>query len=104
VSDSDYVEVLTEIDIQTPIPPRVQALRSGRAFVFIGCRFSDQLERSYARQVMKRSSAAHWAVIEGPLTRNEAKFIDEQGITRIDMPTAEFVAALEAALDVALDA
>lgn len=98
VSDSDYVEVLTEIDIQTPIPPRVQALRRDRAFVFVGCRFADQLERSYARQVMKRSSATHWAVIEGELTRNEAKFIEEQGITRINMSTQDFVAALDAAL------
>ena len=53
VSDSDYVEVLTEIDIQTPIPPEVQALRSGRNFLFLGCRFDDQLTRSFARQIMK---------------------------------------------------
>ena len=98
VSDSDYVEVLTEIDIQTPIPPRVQSIRTGRSFLFVGCRFADQLERSYARQVMKRSSSTHWAVIPGELTRNEAKFVQEQNITRIDMQTADFVAALDAAL------
>ncbi|PRX92603.1 SIR2 family protein [Paraburkholderia sp. BL25I1N1] len=36
VSDSDFVEVMTEIDIQTPIPPAVQAWRSGRSFLFLG--------------------------------------------------------------------
>ena len=45
VSDSDYVEVLTEIDIQTPIPAAVQAWRTGRNFLFLGCRFDDQLTR-----------------------------------------------------------
>ncbi len=40
VSDSDYVEVLTEIDIQTPIPEAVQAIRKGRSFLFLGCRFA----------------------------------------------------------------
>ena len=52
VSDSDFVEVLTEIDIQTPIPPAVQAWRSGRNFLFLGCRFDDQLTRCFARQIM----------------------------------------------------
>lgn len=91
ISDSDFVEVLTEIDIQTPIPARVQELRTGSNFLFLGCRFNHQLTRTYARQVMKRSSNKHWAVIEGPLTRMEKKFIAEQNITRIDMPLAQFV-------------
>ena len=91
VSDSDFVEVLTEIDIQTPIPPRVQELRTGANFLFMGCRFDHQLTRTYARQVMKRSSGKHWAIIEGPLTRMEQKFIAEQNITRIDMTLAQFV-------------
>jgi len=91
VSDSDFVEVLTEIDIQTPIPTRVQELRTGANFLFLGCRFNNQLTRTYARQVMKRSSDKHWAVIEGALTRMEQKFIAEQNITRIDMPLAQFV-------------
>jgi len=91
VSDSDFVEVLTEIDIQSPIPDRVQELRVGSSFLFLGCRFNNQLTRTYARQVMKRSSDKHWAVIEGPLTRMEQKFIEEQNITRIDMPLAQFV-------------
>src|SRR5208282_3553116 len=63
VSDSDYVEVLTEIDIQTPIPPVVQRLRNGRGFVFIGCRFSSQLERIFAHQIIKRSSDRHFAIL-----------------------------------------
>ncbi|MDP2153321.1 MAG: SIR2 family protein [Methylotenera sp.] len=91
ISDSDFVEVLTEIDIQTPIPPRVQELRTGANFLFLGCRFNNQLARTYARQIMKRSSDIHWAVIEGPLTRMEKKFIAEQNITQIDMPLDEFV-------------
>jgi len=97
VSDSDYVEVLTEIDIQTPIPDTVQTLRKGRNFLFLGCRFSNQLERSFARQIMKRSSDRHWAVIEGALTRNEERFLAEQEIERIDMPLAEFVKTLSEA-------
>lgn len=95
VSDSDFVEVLTEIDIQTPIPPRVQELRTGSNFLFLGCRFNNQLTRTYARQVMKRSSDKHWAVIEGPLTRMEKKFLEEQDITRIDLPLSQFVEWLQ---------
>lgn len=90
VSDTDFVEVLTEIDIQTPIPAIVQQLRSGRHFLFLGCRFRNQLERSFARQIMKRSSDTHWAVLPGELTRNEARFLEEQNITRIDMPLDAF--------------
>lgn len=94
VSDSDYVEVLTEIDIQTPIPDSVQTIRKGRSFLFLGCRFTNQLERSFARQIMKRSSDKHWAVIEGALTKNEEKFLREQNIERIDASLADFTAAL----------
>jgi hypothetical protein len=104
VSDSDYVEVLTEIDIQTPIPPAVQAWRGGRHFLFIGCRFDDQLTRSFARQIMKRSSALHWAVLPEAPTRMEARFLEEQAITRIDMPLAQFAEALVGALQPAVPA
>jgi len=97
ISDSDYVEVLTEIDIQTPIPDTVQTLRKGRSFLFLGCRFATQIERSYARQVMKRSSDRHWAVIDGPVTRNEQKLFAEQNIARVDAPLADFVAELTGA-------
>ena len=94
MSDSDYVEVLTEIDIQTPIPETVKQRRAGRNFVFLGCRFSNQLERTFARQVMKRSSDTHWAVLPEEPTRNELRFMEEQRIGRIDMPLEEFVAVL----------
>jgi SIR2-like domain len=94
VSDSDYVEVLTEIDIQTPIPEKVQQLRSGRHFLFLGCRFNDQLSRSFARQIMKRSSSQHWAVLLETPTRMEERFLQENNITRIDLPLSEVAALL----------
>jgi hypothetical protein len=97
VSDSDYVEVLTEIDIQTPIPPEVKRLRETRGFLFLGCRFATQLERSYARQITKRSAGPHYAVIDSALTRNEARFIEEQGIRRVAMPLAAFAEGLAGA-------
>jgi hypothetical protein len=95
VSDSDYVEVLTEIDIQTPIPKEVQQRRSGRNFLYLGCRFAYQLDRLFARQIMKRSSSKHWAVLPDEPTRNEARFLREQNITRIAAPLGEFAEALE---------
>jgi hypothetical protein len=94
VSDSDFVEVLTEIDIQTPIPDSVQEIRMGRSFVFLGCRFSTQLERLFARQIIKRSSERHWAILPEEPTRNEARFLEERKIERISMRLDEFVAAL----------
>lgn len=94
VSDTDYVEVLTEIDIQTPIPIPVQDLRKGRHFLFLGCRFAHQIDRLFARQVMKRSSDRHWAVLPEAPTRKEARFLEEQGIERIEMALAEFATIL----------
>lgn len=85
VADSDYVEVLAEIDIQTPIPAAVRERRVGRGFLFLNCRFHDQLLRSYARQIMKRSTGPHFAMLpEGELTPNELKFMTEQGIEPVD--------------------
>jgi hypothetical protein len=104
VSDSDYVEVLTEIDIQTPIPAAVQAWRTGHNFLFMGCRFDDQLTRCFARQIMKRSSDRHWAVLPHEPTRMEARFLQEQNIIRIDLPLAQFSAALIDAMQPALAA
>jgi hypothetical protein len=98
VSDSDFVEVLTEIDIQTPIPQAVQTHRTGRNFLFLGCRFDDQLTRCFARQIMKRSSDRHWAVLPEEPTRMEGRFLAEQNITRIAMPLAQFSEALLAAM------
>ncbi|WP_091148966.1 SIR2 family protein [Novosphingobium sp. CF614] len=89
ISDADYVEVLTEIDIQTPIPEEVRRRRTGMSFVFLGCHFHDQLLRIYARQVMKRSSDRHYAVVDlAALTRNERRFLEEQDIRIIDLPLA----------------
>ena len=93
VSDSDFVEVLTEIDIQTPIPSEVQDIRRGRNFLFLGCRFSTQLERVFARQIIKRSSDKHWAVLPEEPTRNELRFMAEYSIERIAVPLTEFVAS-----------
>ena len=45
---------------------------------------------------MKRSSDTHWAVLPDSLTRMEERFLQEQGITRIDMPLADFAEALAA--------
>ncbi len=86
VSDSDYVEILTEIDIQTPVPPIVQQRRTGKNFLFLGCRFAYQLDRIFARQIIKRSSNRHWALIEGELSRNEQRFLEEMHIMRLDLP------------------
>jgi hypothetical protein len=84
ISDADFVEVLTEIDIQTPIPPLARQLRAERSFLFLGCRFRTQLQRAYARQIMKRSTGSRHALMPEELTRNELKFLSEQGIERLD--------------------
>jgi hypothetical protein len=90
VSDSDYVEVLTEIDIQTPIPEVVKARRRNVGFVFLGCRLNDQTLRSYARQLLKRSAERHFIVVEpGLMTRNEQRFINEHGLHALTSPLAD---------------
>ncbi|WP_176085076.1 SIR2 family protein [Martelella sp. HB161492] len=87
VADSDYVEVLTEIDIQTPIPDAIRRLRTERGFLFLGCRFDDQMLRTYARQIMKRSAGPHYAVMNpDTLTRNERRFLAQNGIAVIALP------------------
>ncbi|EEW25376.1 SIR2 family NAD-dependent protein deacylase [Rhodobacter ferrooxidans] len=96
VSDADYVEVLTEIDIQTPIPDEVQARRANRGFLFLGCRFDDQTLRTFARQIAKRSGGGHVAVIDGELTRMEQQFMVELGITRLDLPLSAVVESIGA--------
>ncbi len=97
VSDTDYVEVLTEIDIQTPIPAEVQKIRTDRSFLFMGCRFNDQLTRTFARQIMKRSSDRHWAVLPQEPTRMEARFLEENNVTRLDLSLAEVATLLRGA-------
>lgn len=96
MSDSDYVEVLTEIDIQTPIPMEVKQRRTTRGFLFLGCRFDDQLLRIFARQIMKRSAGPNFALIEGPLTRMEQRFLDDHQIERLDLPLSEVISAIAA--------
>jgi hypothetical protein len=87
ISDADYVEVLTEIDIQTPIPDVVKERRVNRRFLFVGCRFHDQLLRTYGRQLMKRSGAEHFVLVDREaLTRNEARFFRSQGMIPIAVP------------------
>jgi len=89
ISDADYVETLTEIDIQTPIPEIVRDRRTTRGFLFLGCRFHDQLLRTYARQIIKRSTGPHYAVIDPTvLTRNERRFLVAEGIVPIAVETA----------------
>lgn len=80
VADSDYVEVLTEIDIQTPIPEAVKERRTERGFLFIGCRFDDQMLRTFARQIMKRSRGPSYAIVDFDPTRMEERFFADEGI------------------------
>lgn len=95
ISDADYVEVLTEIDIQTPIPDVVKERRIDRSFLFAGCRFHDQLLRTYARQITKRSASVHYMIADVEvLTRNELRFLAEQGIVPIAVPLARAVEIL----------
>jgi hypothetical protein len=98
VSDADLVEVLTEIDIQTPIPPEVQRRRTGRRFLFLGQRFTTQLERILARQVAKRSGPGHVAVLPGALAPNEERFLARNAVARVDLPLDAFLAELSARL------
>lgn len=96
VADSDYVEVLTEIDIQTPIPDVVKKRRSECGFAFIGCRFDDQMLRTYARQIMKRSNGARYAILDFEPTRMEERFFAEEGIEPIAYPLAEAIDVMTA--------
>ena len=96
-ADSDYVETLTEIDIQTPIPEPVRARRSGVGFVFLGCRFHDQLLRIYARQIVKRSAGPHFIAVDpAGLTRNERRFVDELQMRPVTSPLGDALARLAA--------
>ncbi|MDR3536334.1 MAG: SIR2 family protein [Acetobacteraceae bacterium] len=94
ISDADYVEVLTEIDIQTPIPDTVKTRRAEGGFLFLGCRFHDQTLRTYARQIAKRSAGAHVVVVDSELSRNEQKFLEELGASVVQHDLAAFAMEL----------
>ncbi len=96
VSDADYVEVLTEIDIQTPIPDVVKQRRGSLGFVYLGCRFHDQTLRIFARQIGKRSKGPCFAVVDPAvgMTRNEERFLAESGARLIHASVDEVCAAL----------
>lgn len=98
ISDSDFVEVLTEIDIQSPIPPVVQQRRAGKHFLYLGCRFDAEIQRTFAKQISKRSSDTHWAIIDGALSKNEARFLEIHGIARVDLPLDEAMQRITAAM------
>lgn len=97
VADSDYVEVLTEIDIQTPIPDVVKERRRKRGFLFLGCRFDDQMLRTYARQIIKRSGGQSYVVVDTPPTRMEARFYAEVGLEPLEVELPDAIAALTSA-------
>lgn len=94
VSDADYVEVLAEIDIQTPIPEAIKMRRTGRGFLFLGCRFYDQILRNFARQICKRSGGPRYAVVPDDLTANEVKFLASEGIQPLAMPLAQAISII----------
>ena len=97
VSDADYVEVLTEIDIQTPIPEAVRERRSELGFLFLGCRFHDQLLRTYARQIVKRSRGPLYAVFESAgITRMEQRLLRELGIRAVVCPLPQALERIQA--------
>jgi hypothetical protein len=69
--------------------------RSALGFVFLGCRFDDQMLRTFARQIAKRSAGPNiWVAEDAALTRNERAFLAEQSIALIDAPLADALAAL----------
>jgi hypothetical protein len=97
LSDADYVEVLTEIDIQTPIPGPVRTRRSELGFVFFGCRFHDQLLRTFARQITKRSLGPNYAIFSARnLTRMEERFVRELDMKVLFAPLESVLDALTA--------
>jgi hypothetical protein len=95
ISDADYVEVLTEIDIQNPIPECVRERRTNLGFLFLGCHFNDQMLRTYARQIQKRSRGPNYAVFEhAELTRMERRFAAEIGLDILVAPLDDAIAQL----------
>lgn len=98
ISDSDFVEILTEIDIQTPIPPVVKDRRAARNFLYMGCRFDAEIQRTFGRQISKRSADRHWAIFAEEPSKNEAKFMEKHGIVHVPLSLADALDALKAEL------
>jgi len=98
ISDADYVEVLTEIDIQSPIPDVIQQRRKSLGFVFLGCRFNEQTLRTYARQVTKRSKGPNYCVVDPSQapTRPEQRFFRELNMRVLYYPWPRFFEQLTA--------
>lgn len=84
------------IDEAMPIPESVQRLRSGRQFLFLGCRFTEPRDQDFMRQIMRDSSACHWAILSQAPVPQEVRFLAEQNIAWLEMPLIDFVAALAA--------
>lgn len=93
-SQGDSIKIEDMIDHKVPIPKVVQSLAEGRHFLFLGCRFSNESDRMFARRILHRSSVIHWAVLPEPPTVSEARFLTEQNIERVDIPLSSFVATL----------
>ncbi|HEY6880583.1 MAG TPA: SIR2 family protein [Polyangiales bacterium] len=91
ISDADYVEVLTEIDIQSPIPDIVRERREKIGFVYLGCRFHDQMLRNYARQIAKRSMGPRFAIVDPRhgMSRNEQRLFEELDVKVLVCPWAD---------------
>ena len=96
ISDADYVEVLTEIDIQSPIPEIIRQKRAELGFVFLGCRFNEQTLRTYARQIAKRSKGPHYYIADPSraVTRPEQRFFKELNLKVLTFPWSDAFAAL----------
>jgi hypothetical protein len=94
ISDADFVELLTEIDIQTPIPAEIQNRRQYLGFVFFGCRFLSQTERIFARQIIKRSKGPHFALLTEELSKNEARFLEQENIKLVSITLEDFMATV----------
>ncbi len=94
-SEGDFIEAAaSDLNGEASIPEPVQSLGAGRHFLFLGCRFTEESDRAFARRLLRRSPATHWSVLPEAPTPDEARFMAEQNIVRIDLTLERFVAAL----------
>nr|WP_306767048.1 hypothetical protein [Rhizobium leguminosarum] len=86
VANSDYIEVLTDIDTQSPIPEVVKERRTNPNFSF-GSRFNDQMLRTYALENDEALGLRFAALAAAVLTKTERRFLAAgAAITLIDVP------------------